>query len=435
MMIMFPIGLDMLLFSKYMGIYFKRKFNTNLHYFLILILSMTIQSMANYLQGQLVPQLILYIASFPIVYFLFDGDFLHQLYRWTQITGLTIFLSISIVLFLFVGNKESNRLEIILFFLFYSLTRIILSARICRLDHKKKIQYIDFREYKGLTVQLSFVIVLMVLFIYFIVNLFANGNAPIKNNFASLFTLLFLSISLLIIHIFYTVINIANKLTKEKIINFEHRVEVEYTKTLNKKIDTLHKLRHDLKDQFIMIDYYLNTNEYEKLKDYVSKLQYSISNETMIDIPKHGDLSAFINSKVAIAYENKIKTDIDCNLSELKEPLKIDSVDMVSLISNLFNNAIQALKQVDLNKRELRCSIKYKNDFLLIDMVNRYNPEMIEFKNGRLKTTKKDFHNHGYGIQIIRDIVHTYDGVYDCGIEDDFLKTSITLHNKKEPTI
>ena len=88
--------------------------------------------------------------------------------------------------------------------------------------------------------------------------------------------------------------------------------------------------------------------------------------------------------------------------------------DMVVLLSNLLDNAIEACNSSGSSETHISLILKTSKGFLSILVRNSKNPQ-TKFSH---TTTKKDSFNHGLGLSIVEDICHKYDGSWqwnDCG--------------------
>ena len=88
---------------------------------------------------------------------------------------------------------------------------------------------------------------------------------------------------------------------------------------------------------------------------------------------------------------------------------------LISLFSNLLDNAIESCQMASSLNPKIELSIDYKGDFLIIFMQNTNETALI-FNSLARKTTKSDSLSHGFGLSIIEEIVKSYDGF--CEWED-----------------
>ena len=82
---------------------------------------------------------------------------------------------------------------------------------------------------------------------------------------------------------------------------------------------------------------------------------------------------------------------------------------LISLFSNLIDNAIESCQMAAVKNPKIRLSIDYKGDFLVIFMQNTKAKSVI-FDSSIKQTTKRDSRSHGFGLSIIEDIVKSHDG-------------------------
>ncbi len=105
----------------------------------------------------------------------------------------------------------------------------------------------------------------------------------------------------------------------------------------------------------------------------------------------------------------------------------IDDVDVFSIFGNILDNAIEATcKLEDISKRVISLTLKEDQGFIDIECLNYYEGD-INSKNGVLKTTKKDAHNHGYGIKSIINTAKKYGGNAVFKYEDHMFKVKVLI--------
>ena len=104
--------------------------------------------------------------------------------------------------------------------------------------------------------------------------------------------------------------------------------------------------------------------------------------------------------------------------------IKIDAVDLSSLLSNLLDNAIESAAQT--SSPFVKLAILKYNAYYTICVDNSYGGKkcLDESASGMLISTKFDSALHGYGTQIISDIAQKYDGNYSWeALENKFTST------------
>lgn len=162
---------------------------------------------------------------------------------------------------------------------------------------------------------------------------------------------------------------------------------------------------------------------YKKITERNKKLKYirhdlvkqiAVTNELM---DKDDIVNVIILQKKEISENNGIIFD-----AEVYSPgIDFSEPDIISLISNLLDNAIEACMRVN---KELTPKIKMTIKEKYICVINdKLSTESIEPEI--LKTSKKDKANHGYGIQIIKEVVKKYKGTINFCDYGDKLETKI----------
>ena len=114
----------------------------------------------------------------------------------------------------------------------------------------------------------------------------------------------------------------------------------------------------------------------------------------------HSLLNAVLCKKKREATERHVEVDY---IIAFPKETSIPDPQLVSVFFNLLDNAIEACVQAQIQKPFIRLKVGYKGNMLSIHMVNSKDP-MISFSG---KTTKIDQLHHGFGLQIIDDIVRS----------------------------
>ncbi len=96
----------------------------------------------------------------------------------------------------------------------------------------------------------------------------------------------------------------------------------------------------------------------------------------------------------------------------------IDSVDIYVLFSNILDNAIEAVSDIDDEKKVISITISSKAGYLVIREDNYFSSD-VKIVNGMPQTTKKDKNLHGYGTKSIKHIAEKYEGNVSIQIEAD----------------
>lgn len=313
---------------------------------------------------------------------------------------------------------ESNLIYICTIIIVHSLS---LAAYILFIKGYKKLS-IKLKEFEVLQIAIIFVLT----FVFLLVSI--NTTYIINDTRISIFILL-TTICLIAMNIvtYFMII----KISKNNHIEQENallRMEKEYQK--KKYEDTIRqseqikKLRHDYKNNLLVIRSLAEDNNSEKVAEFVSQGIEQI-NATKMHVETNNEIvNAIVNTKMSAAAEQGIKVSF-MSISDFDG---IDDFDLCNLISNLFDNAITAVSSCE--NKIIEINIIKKDDLYTIKMSNTISESVIE-TNPELATTKEDNIYHGYGTKIIKDIADKYNGELDYYEEDGMFNFLVHLASKQ----
>jgi len=230
---------------------------------------------------------------------------------------------------------------------------------------------------------------------------------------------------------------------KEKYVAlFEKEAELRYQyEKLLKETEEMHsqeaelrelhqnvrQLKHDMKNHLMVMTSYLNSEEYDQARAYTSELLDKFS--TMHSYIETGNvlLNHILNEKLSYAKSMGIlvKAEIE-NLAFAK----MDRMDFSALLSNMLDNAIEALlreKEEELSQRlQMQVVISAQRGYETICVKNQISSSVFA-KNPTLETSKEEKNLHGLGVGKIKAIVAQYGGMADFYEEDNFFCVKVFI--------
>ena len=87
----------------------------------------------------------------------------------------------------------------------------------------------------------------------------------------------------------------------------------------------------------------------------------------------------------------------------------MEDSDIVSIIGNMCDNAIEYLSEIEQDERNINLTISVYKDYYYITCNNTITSSVL-MNNPEMNTTKNDVTLHGKGIQILRDVAEKYNG-------------------------
>ncbi len=223
------------------------------------------------------------------------------------------------------------------------------------------------------------------------------------------------AVSFLVVSVFFSYVffikhsNKIQKANKIQIKNENVESEASYYKLLNKQNEDMKKFIHDEKNHLSVIKSIAQNNEVDR---YIESLYKEIDGYSIIGNTQNKFLDLIINKYKHICSEYKIKFDTlinTANLSFISEP------DLIALLENILDNAVEAAKNTDTKKIEL--SINKKNGFdVLVCNNSAVHRPILQGEN--FVTTKNKSGFHGVGISIIKKVVAKYNGIFEWSYND-----------------
>ena len=218
---------------------------------------------------------------------------------------------------------------------------------------------------------------------------------------------------------------------RHRITNLEVQKTLEDAERMSIAIDQtnreeLEKLRHDIKNQFSYLDVMLQQGQNQEARQYIQEYvnnsnpvlnSFSCSNKV---------INSIINLELTKAKIKKIKIDVKV---VVPPALPFKDIDLVSLLTNMIDNAIENYHSDD--KEAITVRIMKQNDFIRFIVSNPVNLDKVNVRN--LTKTSKVGRGHGYGTKIIKNIAVAYNGYVDFNIEDKhFICDAVLNLNTKE---
>lgn len=171
------------------------------------------------------------------------------------------------------------------------------------------------------------------------------------------------------------------------------------------------KSTHEFEHHLQVLGDLLNQNETDAARDYLDKLKKNRSMHIMGVNSRHPVVDVILNQKYQLARENDINVQMQVNdLSGLDIP----SDSLVVVLTNLWDNAIEACRRID-GCREIFCSILY-DDGLYISIRNTSNP--VQITDGKIATSKTDSLSHGFGLMSVCYTLDSLDAEYTYDYDD-----------------
>lgn len=188
------------------------------------------------------------------------------------------------------------------------------------------------------------------------------------------------------------------------------RLADQYYKSLKENMEEIRGLKHDLRKHISAVTYFLEEEEWEKLKEYVESVNGVIDKETtkLINV-NHNFVNAILTEY--LAGEEQILFQAE---GGIPDNVMVEDFDLCTIFSNLILNSIEACREVE-GEKKIRLRMQGVQNNLYIRMENPVKQEVDTGKLGKW-TSKEDKEQHGYGIRNVKMAVEKYDGemTFEC---------------------
>lgn len=193
---------------------------------------------------------------------------------------------------------------------------------------------------------------------------------------------------------------------------------------MQKATEDIRSFQHDISNHFMIIEDLLRN---EREKDAFSYILELINSEKTVPAvySDTGNIAvdSIINYKLCRAALNDIDVTVDIIIPK---ELPVEIMDLSTILTNLLDNALQALQQLEDNKK-LNIKMSYKKGILFMRIQNTYNG-IVKYENGELTTTKNNSHEHGYGMRNVEAAASKYDGVCQITHYDNIFQSEVLLY-------
>ena len=184
----------------------------------------------------------------------------------------------------------------------------------------------------------------------------------------------------------------------------------------------MNSYRHDLNNHLSMLRQMAKQEDSEKILHFLDELSTDMFKENKRIFTKHQDF----NLLIGYLYEKAKSLDIEPEIKmDIPSTLSCNIYDMNIIISNLFDNALEAA--ADTNDKKINLDIKYSKGIMQIKLVNSHNNSMHKM-NDRFQSTKKDLKIHGYGIKNVEKVVEKYCGNLEFKYDDKCFVSTVIIY-------
>jgi len=317
---------------------------------------------------------------------------------------------------LFLGDANIRAMQQI----FGAAISFILSQLVKKLDLKINIYALSRAE-------LGYILLFLALFGFLVTAVFDFSNQLDQDFTTIIVTASALLSGLISVHlVFYiatqksTIYEIQSRERQQELIFDEQKQNYERMKKRNEYISIF---KHDTRADLLYLNDLLHNDKFENAIAYLAKMRGEL--DVIEQVVGQDTGSQVVNASWYALTNTKRFTEVEAKwLGRLPVDISMDERDLVSLFSNLLNNAFEAANKA--SDKYVAVKVDEKKKGLFIVVKNSYHGEIVEKLDGDFMTTKDDKENHGFGVRIIKNVVEKYGGKVKFSYSDgEFVSTVI----------
>lgn len=198
-------------------------------------------------------------------------------------------------------------------------------------------------------------------------------------------------LNMVVFHLINEILENSQRIREADVLKQQSIGQLELYNSLRKNYDIQRKRTHEYKNQIMCIDSLLKKKNYNKLEEYINSIFDKLDGQLDMVDTNNEVVNAVINAKYYEALQNDVLFILKINdLSHIK----VSDEDIVTILSNLLDNAIEAAGQCDIDKRTVGIKLLYEDDVLSIAVSNSYKTEPEIMEDGYMRTIKDDKEQH-----------------------------------------
>lgn len=163
------------------------------------------------------------------------------------------------------------------------------------------------------------------------------------------------------------------KLSRAAVLEKEREFYYNQCAMMQSSTEELRAFRHDLKNQLIGVSELMNAEEYDDAKGVVEGLSGKLNTKVLFSTTGIIPIDSIINYKLQNTGNEQIRVETEITVPT---DFVMDISDCITILGNLLDNALHAVRQVEETERFLKLKVVYDKESLVIRCENSYVTEV-----------------------------------------------------------
>lgn len=231
-----------------------------------------------------------------------------------------------------------------------------------------------------------------------------------------------LGMNILVFYLYHTHMNMYQELHEKEILKQQVKIYSNQLEVIEQTQAKVRSLRHDMCHHIQELRRFTVRSEGQEAMRYLDKMESAMTNEKEFVYSGSKEIDGLLNYMLEKANNALKQVEIEIrNLRSIEEY----SFELAVILGNLLDNAIEAAGRTE--EQLLRFRMEEDKGVLYIHVANRYNGKLRE-KEGHLLSSKSDEKKHGIGLKNVKDIVEKNHGVLDIRYDNRMFEVDVILY-------
>lgn len=299
------------------------------------------------------------------------------------------------------------------------LSAMVMLIFLASLTYAKKYRYLNvYFEELG---YIDYVLFLVITYSIAILEKATFSSSKYTNTARAFSSIAYVTVFILVYKNIITVAKNSDLQGMNKLLEEQMKQTTSYYNELVEKEKNTRKFRHDIKNLLLGLYTLISENKNDEAISYINELQDILEKGRPLYNSGNFMADAILTEKSKIA--EKINTKIVMNGQIPAD--KIKDVDMVIVLANLLDNAIEACEKMA-GEKTINVNTVAKKNIWVINVSNPSRSVNVGRAN-EITTTKRDPSLHGFGLKNVERVANKYEGSMEIKYENGIFSNKVTM--------
>ena len=213
-----------------------------------------------------------------------------------------------------------------------------------------------------------------------------------------------------------------SQMQKLRLLHEQTQNQMDLYQSMKKRYEQQRRFSHDYKNQLNCIRGMIENGQTQEVLEYISGLTGNFRQSEMYVNTNHAVVNVMLNQKYQEASDKGIVMTI---LSGNLLGLTISEEDIVTLLGNLLDNAIEACEKLNENK-VIQFKMVLEEEQLVLSIRNPIK-NAVQIKDNQIVTSKRDKSRHGIGLLNVDSVIRKNNGTSVLKCEDGWFTFSAMI--------